>query len=130
MHVVPVYPLALLGDSVIFNTIDYWNGKPTRNDSGASSSCPFPRALRRRRGRSLACRGLDPRSKRLRLPPRAARAVPCAPACARRAAARARAAPGPRRRRRRRPPGSSPPGAPHRFRAGEDRARGRPSARP
>ena len=35
--ILPVYPVALLGDIVIFNTIDYWTGKSTLNDPG-----PFP----------------------------------------------------------------------------------------
>ena len=35
--IVPVYQIALLGDIVVFNTIDYWSGKPTLSDPG-----PFP----------------------------------------------------------------------------------------
>jgi hypothetical protein len=37
MYIVPVYQIALLGDIVIFNTIDYWTGKDTLNAPG-----PFP----------------------------------------------------------------------------------------
>lgn len=35
---IPVYPFALLGDVVIFNTIDYWSGEDTIKDPG-----PFPK---------------------------------------------------------------------------------------
>ena len=35
LYFIPVYPLALFGDVVIFNTIDYWTGKPTLNTPGA-----------------------------------------------------------------------------------------------
>jgi hypothetical protein len=35
LYVVPIYPLALAGDVLIFNTIDYWSGKSTINDPGA-----------------------------------------------------------------------------------------------
>lgn len=37
LHVLPVYPLALVGDVLILNTITYWTGKDTINDPG-----PFP----------------------------------------------------------------------------------------
>jgi len=37
LYFIPVYPIALFGDIVIFNTIDYWTGKPTLNAPG-----PFP----------------------------------------------------------------------------------------
>ncbi len=37
LWVIPVYGIALLGDVLIFNTIDYWSGGPTINDPG-----PFP----------------------------------------------------------------------------------------
>lgn len=33
--IIPVYPIALLGDVVIFNTIGYWTGKNPISDSGA-----------------------------------------------------------------------------------------------
>jgi hypothetical protein len=32
--IVPVYPFAYLGDSVIFNTIEYWTGENPINDPG------------------------------------------------------------------------------------------------
>jgi hypothetical protein len=35
LHIIPVYPLALFGDVVIFNTIGYWSGKDTIGDPGA-----------------------------------------------------------------------------------------------
>jgi hypothetical protein len=35
--IIPVYPLALAGDILIFNTITYWSGEDTINDPG-----PFP----------------------------------------------------------------------------------------
>lgn len=34
LHIIPVYPIALFGDVVIFNTIDYWSGNNTINDPG------------------------------------------------------------------------------------------------
>ena len=34
-YIIPVYPIALLGDVLIFNTIDYWTGKSTLNTPGA-----------------------------------------------------------------------------------------------
>ena len=37
LYILPVYPIALLGDVVIFNTIDYWTGSATIKDPG-----PFP----------------------------------------------------------------------------------------
>lgn len=37
LWVVPVYEIALIGDVLIFNTIDYWGGGETINDPG-----PFP----------------------------------------------------------------------------------------
>lgn len=37
MVIIPVYPIALLGDIVIFNTIDYWSGGSTIANPG-----PFP----------------------------------------------------------------------------------------
>ena len=37
LYIIPVYPIALLGDVVVFNTIDYWTGKDTIKDPG-----PFP----------------------------------------------------------------------------------------
>jgi Domain of unknown function (DUF3332) len=35
--IIPVYGIALLGDYLIFNTIDYWGGNNPINDPG-----PFP----------------------------------------------------------------------------------------
>lgn len=35
LHIVPVYPLALFGDVLIFNTIEYWSGDNPINDPGA-----------------------------------------------------------------------------------------------
>jgi hypothetical protein len=32
--VLPVYPITLLGDVVIFNTINYWTGNPPIKDPG------------------------------------------------------------------------------------------------
>ncbi len=32
--IIPVYPLAMLGDHLIFNTITYWTGKETITNSG------------------------------------------------------------------------------------------------
>lgn len=37
MVIIPVYGIALLGDYVIFNTIDYWSGDNPIGDPG-----PFP----------------------------------------------------------------------------------------
>jgi len=37
MHILPVYQLALFGDIVIFNTIEYWSG-----DSVFKQPEPFP----------------------------------------------------------------------------------------
>jgi hypothetical protein len=37
MVIIPVYGIALLGDYVIFNTMDYWSGDNMINDPG-----PFP----------------------------------------------------------------------------------------
>jgi hypothetical protein len=37
LWIVPVYPIALTGDVLIFNTISYWTGKDTIKDPG-----PFP----------------------------------------------------------------------------------------
>lgn len=37
LYIIPVYPFALLGDVVVFNTIDYWTSKNTLKDPG-----PFP----------------------------------------------------------------------------------------
>lgn len=37
MTIIPVYPIALFADVLVFNTIDYWTGKSTLNDAG-----PFP----------------------------------------------------------------------------------------
>ncbi len=34
MVIIPVYPIALFGDALVFNTIDYWSGTPTINDPG------------------------------------------------------------------------------------------------
>ena len=34
MHIIPVYPILLLGDIVIFNTIGYWSGENPINDPG------------------------------------------------------------------------------------------------
>jgi hypothetical protein len=34
LHLIPVYPLALLGDVVIFNTIHYWSGDNPISDPG------------------------------------------------------------------------------------------------
>jgi len=34
LNIIPVYPLALLGDVVVFNTITYWTGNDTINDPG------------------------------------------------------------------------------------------------
>ena len=34
MHILPVYPLLLLGDIVVFNTIGYWSGENPINDPG------------------------------------------------------------------------------------------------
>lgn len=33
--ILPVYPIALIGDGLIFNPIRYWTGEPTINDPGA-----------------------------------------------------------------------------------------------
>jgi hypothetical protein len=33
--IIPVYPLALFGDIVILNPLEYWTGKPMLNDTGA-----------------------------------------------------------------------------------------------
>ena len=35
LNIIPVYPLALIGDVLIFNTIGYWTGDPVINDPGA-----------------------------------------------------------------------------------------------
>jgi len=35
LSIVPVYMLALTGDVLIFNTIDYWTGNDTIKDPGA-----------------------------------------------------------------------------------------------
>ena len=35
--IVPVYQIAMAGDYLVFNTIDYWSGKSTLTDPG-----PFP----------------------------------------------------------------------------------------
>lgn len=37
MYVIPVYPIALWGDIVVVNTIDYWSGENPIGDPG-----PFP----------------------------------------------------------------------------------------
>ncbi len=37
LHILPVYPIAYLGDVVVVNTIDYWSGANPINDPG-----PFP----------------------------------------------------------------------------------------
>jgi hypothetical protein len=37
MVIIPVYPITLLGDYLIFNTIDYWGGENPISDPG-----PFP----------------------------------------------------------------------------------------
>ena len=42
LYISPVYEIALLGDVVIFNTIDYWSGKNTIKDPG-----PFPGFMRK-----------------------------------------------------------------------------------
>jgi hypothetical protein len=34
LYIIPVYPIALLGDVVVFNTIDYWTAKDTIKDPG------------------------------------------------------------------------------------------------
>ena len=33
LWIIPVYPLALTGDALIFNTIDYWSGDNVFDDS-------------------------------------------------------------------------------------------------
>ncbi len=38
--VVPVYPVALLADLLVFNTIDYWGGDNLINDPGAFEGFP------------------------------------------------------------------------------------------
>lgn len=35
LHVIPVYPLAMLGDVLIFNTVEYWSGDNPIKDPGA-----------------------------------------------------------------------------------------------
>ena len=42
LTIIPVYPLALFGDVVIFNTITYWSGDDTISDPG-----PFPEFSRK-----------------------------------------------------------------------------------
>jgi hypothetical protein len=32
--IIPVYPIALIGDGLIFNPIRYWSGEATINDPG------------------------------------------------------------------------------------------------
>lgn len=32
--IIPVYPICLMGDVLVFNTIDYWTGKDTIADPG------------------------------------------------------------------------------------------------
>jgi len=34
LYIIPVYPIALFGDVVVFNTIGYWTGDDTINDPG------------------------------------------------------------------------------------------------
>jgi hypothetical protein len=35
LNIIPVYPIVLFGDIVIFNTIRYWSGESTINDRGS-----------------------------------------------------------------------------------------------
>ncbi|MEM1450873.1 MAG: DUF3332 family protein [Planctomycetota bacterium] len=37
LNFIPVYPIALFGDVLVFNTIDYWSGENIIQDPG-----PFP----------------------------------------------------------------------------------------
>ena len=37
MYIIPVYPIALLGDVIVINTVDYWSGENPIDDPG-----PFP----------------------------------------------------------------------------------------
>jgi hypothetical protein len=34
LYIIPVYPIALLGDVLIFNTVQYWSGDNLINDPG------------------------------------------------------------------------------------------------
>lgn len=34
LHVIPVYPIALAADVIVFNTIQYWSGDNPINDPG------------------------------------------------------------------------------------------------
>ncbi len=46
--IIPVYPLALVGDLLVFNSIEFWGGTNPINEPGTSSSV----RARRRRPRS------------------------------------------------------------------------------
>ena len=37
LNIIPVYPLVLLGDAIIFNSVEYWTGENPIDDPG-----PFP----------------------------------------------------------------------------------------